>query len=406
MRSVYFLPILILPLFLLISCNSPSDNSQSEQGPQWWKGNLHTHSFWSDGYDFPEMILDSYIQEGYHFVAMTEHDLFPDHEKWLTVEKGSDREDALRDYLLRFGSDWVEVTDTDTAYRVRLKTFNEMQELFDKDGQFLMIQSEEITDRHDNKPVHLNVHNPTEVILPQGGESIKDALQQNLNRVIEQQQESDRTIITHINHPNFGWAKTADDLKPLEGTRLFEVYNGHPLVNNYGDDERPGTEEIWDEVITHNLLEGKPPMLGIAVDDAHHYREIGPEYANPFRGWVHVRSESLHTDSLLSALEKGDFYSSTGVTLHDVSFTDGTLSLDIDEQRNVTYTIQFIGTRLGDEQNPGIVLDEQRGGSASYTLQPDDLYVRAKIISDRLQENPFAEGDVETAWTQPVFLKE
>jgi hypothetical protein len=31
--------------------------------------------------------------------------------------------------------------------------------------------------------------------------------------------------------------------------------------------------------------------------------------------------------------------------------------------------------------------------------------VRAKIISSRLQENPFAAGDWETAWTQPVMFK-
>ena len=27
---------------------------------RWWKGNLHTHSLWSDGDDYPEMIADWY----------------------------------------------------------------------------------------------------------------------------------------------------------------------------------------------------------------------------------------------------------------------------------------------------------------------------------------------------------
>lgn len=400
MRFVSTFSILITFLFVFTSCNN-----QTEPEPKWWKGNLHTHSFWSDGYDFPEMILDSYKQEGYHFVAMTEHDMFPDHEKWLTVDKGSDREAAVHDYISRFGDDWVEFKDEDTNYSVRLKTFGEMSSLFNEDERFLMIQSEEITDRHDNKPVHLNVHNPAEVIQPQGGGSVMETLQNNLNIVSKQRQESERTIIVHINHPNFGWAKTAEDLKSLDGVRLFEVYNGHPLVNNYGDDERPGTEEIWDEVITDNLKKGKSPLLGLAVDDAHHYREIGAEYANPFRGWVHVRSQSLKTDSLLSAIERGDFYSSTGVTLHDISFSDGKLQLEINEEDDITYTIQFIGTKSGDLQNHGILLDEQKGNSASYNLQPDDLYVRANIISNKLQENPFSEGDFETAWTQPVNLQ-
>ena len=35
--------------------------------PRWWKGNLHTHSYWSDGDDYPEMIADWYKTNGYHF---------------------------------------------------------------------------------------------------------------------------------------------------------------------------------------------------------------------------------------------------------------------------------------------------------------------------------------------------
>ena len=30
---------------------------------RWWKGNLHTHSLWSDGDDYPEMIADWYRME-------------------------------------------------------------------------------------------------------------------------------------------------------------------------------------------------------------------------------------------------------------------------------------------------------------------------------------------------------
>jgi folate-binding protein YgfZ len=37
-----------------------------------------------------------------------------------------------------------------------------------------------------------------------------------------------------INHPNYGWAISADELLQLQRTRLFEVFNGHPLVNNLG----------------------------------------------------------------------------------------------------------------------------------------------------------------------------
>ncbi|MBA3762206.1 MAG: hypothetical protein H0X04_02535, partial [Chthoniobacterales bacterium] len=53
----------------------------------------------------------------------------------------------------------------------------------------------------------------------------------------------------------------------------------------------------------------------------------------------------------------------------------------------------------------GATLAEVKGASPSYTLNGDEHYVRVKITSSKPQANPYATGDLETAWTQPVFLK-
>ncbi|HET8736162.1 MAG TPA: histidinol-phosphatase, partial [Pricia sp.] len=37
------------------------------QDKTWYKGNLHAHSYWSDGDEFPEMIMDGYKTAGYDF---------------------------------------------------------------------------------------------------------------------------------------------------------------------------------------------------------------------------------------------------------------------------------------------------------------------------------------------------
>ena len=44
------------------SCAEPSEG-------RWYKGNLHTHSLWSDGNDFPEMICDWYKTHGLSFLG-------------------------------------------------------------------------------------------------------------------------------------------------------------------------------------------------------------------------------------------------------------------------------------------------------------------------------------------------
>ena len=38
----------------------------------------------------------------------------------------------------------------------------------------------------------------------------------------------------------------------------------------------------------------------------------------------------------------------------------------------------------------------------SYKLTGNELYVRAKVTSSKPHPNPYAAGDMEVAWTQPV----
>ena len=54
--------------------------------PQFWKGNLHTHSLWSDGDDFPEMIADWYKTHGYHFLTLSDHTVLSEGERWIPSE--------------------------------------------------------------------------------------------------------------------------------------------------------------------------------------------------------------------------------------------------------------------------------------------------------------------------------
>src|SRR5215510_5653814 len=119
-----------------------------QTGPTWWRGNLHTHSLWSDGDDFPEMSVDGYKKAGYDFVALSDHNTLAEGERYIEADPA-----VLADYRARFGEDWVEVAGDG---RVRLKTFEEYRKLFEEECKFLLIQSEEITDVFEQKPLHLN----------------------------------------------------------------------------------------------------------------------------------------------------------------------------------------------------------------------------------------------------------
>jgi hypothetical protein len=405
------------PLFLglLVAC-SPSTPET------WWRGNLHTHSLWSDGDDYPEMVIAWYRDNGYDFIALSDHNVLAAGERWVNVAAPEQRA-AFERYRARFDSSWVEFVAVGDTLSVRLKTLEEYRVLFEEGARFLILQSEEITDRFETTPVHVNATNLVSLIAPQGGTSVLDVLQNNVDAVLAQRRETGQPMFPHVNHPNFGWAITAEDLIALQGERFFEVYNGHPLVHNEGDAEHPGMDRLWDIVLAERLTRGAPVLYGIAVDDAHHYHTEGPRQSNPGRGWIMVRAGTLTPEGLVAAMEAGDFYASTGVSLDDVRFENGQLSISIVAEPGVTYRTQFIGTRRGypaalpaaapDSASPvrfayseeiGTLLSEVAGTSAAYSAQGDELYVRAKIVSSRSKPNAVAPGEVEVAWTQPVVM--
>lgn len=380
-------------------------NAAMAQSPQWFKGNLHTHSYWSDGNDFPEMIMNWYKNNGYEFVALSDHNILAEGEKWVEIPKGEKAEKSFRQYLEKYGEEWVEYEENVNKYRVRLKTLGEYRTLFEQRGEFLVIKSEEITDGYKGKPIHVNATNIQEFIEPQGGNSVVDVMQNNINAVLKQRKSTGEPMFPHINHPNFGWSVTAEDLKQLEGERFFEVYNGHPLVHNEGDSLRSGTEEMWDQVNIHYLQHGKPLILGIAVDDAHHYHEFSSRQSNPGRGWIQVKSSSLTPDALIAAMEQGNFYASTGVRLKDVHFDGQSLIIEVDAEEGVQYETEFIGVMENAKSEGARVLKREQGASASYTLSGNEMFVRAKITSDKPKQNGFTNSEYEVAWVQPVLGK-
>src|SRR5438874_13145071 len=95
-------------------------NDATPHAARWWKGNLHTHSFWSDGDDFPEMIVDWYKQHGYQFLALSDHNQMLVGEKWVNATTNKDCPVALEKYLKRFGKDWVVQRERSAENFVRL----------------------------------------------------------------------------------------------------------------------------------------------------------------------------------------------------------------------------------------------------------------------------------------------
>jgi hypothetical protein len=315
---------------VLLQAARPKTQDSAPQG-SWFKGNLHTHTLNSDGDSTPDDVVRWYREHNYHFVTLTDHN-------YLTSVDG-------------------------------------LNALHGADEKFLVMRGEELTDRIGSKPIHINGLNPVSVIQTTGGSSVVDMVQKMIDAI--------RAAggVPSVNHPNYGWAISADELAQLQRTRLFEVFNGHPLVNNIGGGGAPGLEEVWDRMLSSGKM-----LYGIAVDDAHYFKRPEDKTApRPGQGWVYVRSPRLESRALVEALERGDFYSSTGVELQSVNATAAALTITVKTEPQSKYRIQFIGKR-------GALLSEAVTSPASYTFKGDESYVRAKVI----------ESNGKLAWVQPV----
>lgn len=430
MRSAALKLLTLLFTAVAVSLPAVADEAVPADPPlRWWKGNLHTHSLWSDGDDFPEMIGEWYRTQGYHFLALSDHNILTEGPRWMKsteiVKRGG--QDALAKYRARFGGDWVETRGEPGSpdYEIRLKPLSEYRTLVEERGRFLMIQSEEISDKSEGLPVHLNATNIEELIQPLGGTTVRETIAANVRAVKDQAKRKGREIMVHLNHPNFGLAITAEDLAEVLEERFFEVYNGHPGVKHLGDEHHPSVERLWDIANTIRVGQLKsPPLMGLATDDTHDYH--GQQGARPGRGWVMVESRYLSPEHLIRAIKAGRFYSSSGVELKGFSYDSAAkeYKLEIAEEDGAEFTTQFIGTLVDADTNsepPGVdkagkpirasrkysgeigkVLATVKGTTPSYKLTGNELYVRATVTSSKPARDPVFKDQMQQVWVQPI----
>lgn len=338
----------------------------------WLKGSLHTHSDRSDGDSTPEAVVRWYREHGYGFLAITDHDRITDPAPLA---------DAAGPELLLIpaeevtglalpaaaasgaGADAGQGAEALRSPRSPRGTADGRRPEPEPGGRKV--------------PVHVNAFGPRGVIVPFKGGTPAEALAQNVARA-----RAAHALVL-VNHPNFGWALTADDLKAAApGFRLLEIFSGHPLVHFLGGGGAPSAEALWDALLTAGHR-----VHGAAVDDSHHFAgECTPARACPGRGWVVARVAERTPAAVLASLESGDFYASNGVALRDVRTSEAGLELTIEPQKSFRYRTEFVGPG-------GRVLATFDGESAAWRFSGKESYVRARVTDSMGR----------TAWTQAVF---
>jgi len=397
---------------------------------RWFKGNLHMHSLWSDGVDFPETIAVWFKDHGYHFIAFTEHDQLQVGERWVSDNPDEGKRSSrlaqcggIEHYRRQWPDDKIDIRPKGNHTEVRLKTMEECRAILEQPQQFMIMSGEEISVSWPGGNHWINAFNIPQAVPPQSCKGTSaEAMSQTVRAVYERAEG--KAVMASLDHPNFDWNARAEDIAAADGLEFMEIHTALNSANSYGEPPRVGAERIWDIVLAKRLSTGGKILYGIAADDCHRYHEetFGPG-ALPGRAWVMVRSDRLDPAAIIAAMKRGDFYASTGVTLSELEVSDRGVDLAIAPEEGVGYTVEFIGTLRGFDPTSKPVLDEtgremyttaihssdigqvlQRtsGERASYCFKGNELYVRALVISDRPHPNPTVPGDVTKAWTQPV----
>lgn len=360
-----------LLIFILVSFKTGKEKTN------WYKGNTHCHSTISDGDNPPFKVIKAYHDHGYNFLLLTDHNFLVNPD---TIKMPS----PLR-------------------------------------ADFILIPGEEVTDR---KSVHTNAFNINKYVpfsddpnqetdWQKRREEIIKALKTpgNLTKTEMLQMHVDGILeaggIPILNHPNFSEGLQVSDILHVKNLRHMELYNGHPGVANWGKEGHIAVEAKWDSILSAGRL-----MYGVASDDMHDLETRSPKDANPFRGWIMVKSSELTPNAIQQAVGKGDFYASNSVMLKTCIIGSKKCIVEIDEPATRTELSNSLGVPRIDETgqvgfqiefigNHGKVLSKTFGLKADYRPEKDDKYVRARVTYCKKTEKGFEKW---FAWTQPVFV--
>lgn len=323
-----------------------ADLTALPEGALRFKGNLHSHTTNSDGHWTPEESVAAHRAHGYHFLCLSEHDLYTDYAGAFDAE----------DFIILPGLEASAVLLTDDGRNLRLATHHIHGIL----GTDEMVAAAARRFDHGER---------LEPVVCRGSWDGRAVAQGVIDTL------TSRGCAVMYNHPL--WSRVdLDDVVGLEGLFAIEVHNfgtveecalGHDTV-------------FWDKMLASGTRLG-----GVASDDNHN----APGLDDSFGGWVVVAAPELTRSSVVRALMEGAFYASSGPAIENWGIRNGRAWVACSPCERVSLIaggpVGVGETRLAE---PGTTL-----GHAEFELRGTETYLRFECVD--------AAG--RAAWTTPVY---
>ena len=270
-----------------------------------FRANLHAHSTCSDGACSPEELKAFYLSKGISIVAFTEHEIIRTHHR--LTEPGLFT--ALVGYELGF-NDVLRVNAAQSPV-IHLNLLAKRPEL----------------------RTHVNFRPEwcwgtpqiwrTEA-LHNGIVHGRTADAQTINKTIAD--ANDLGFLVTLNHP--AWSLIPETLlQELRGLWGFEIYNTSASVNGGSTDP----SFLYDSI----LRAGQASPFCVAADDTHLSLPSSHPRCDRGRAWVTLFAPDQEYASVISALEQGRFYASTGPEIYRLQQEKTCFLLDCSPVRSV-----------------------------------------------------------------------
>ena len=252
-----------------------------------YKANLHLHTTNSDGTKSPEVVKQLYKDRGYSILSFTDHDIFiPQNE--LNDEN-----------FLAINGHELEIDENPFVGGLNVKTYHLNFYAKDQNATLSPVFSERRVWAENAKKFVTDEMRKTDVFAYYSVDSINDLIRR----------ANENGFFVTLNHPVWSLQRYPD-YAGLKGLWGIEVYNHGCARDDLTDTTIPFDDLLW-------LGEDVFP---ICSDDSHADNDL-------FGGWSMIKAESLTYEKVIDALMRGDFYSSTGPEIRELTLEDGILNV-------------------------------------------------------------------------------
>lgn len=326
-----------------------------------YRANLHCHSVLSDGKLTAQELKTAYKNEGYSILSITDHERPCNH---------SDLTD--QDFLLLTGYEAYIRPDPDCRYDVFEKEVH--LNLFAKEPD-----NEAYICYNPKYCKYVKDEAEKQAFKKVGSMRTREYTTEYINEFIRTAAENG--YLVSYNHPV--WSFESEEMI-LSYENIFSLE-----INNYSS--WLGNSLEYSGALYDKLLRMGKNWFCHAGDDNHNTSPFGSANCDSFGAFTMIMAENLTYPAVISAMESGEMYASTGPSIKEVSYEDGTVHVECSNAKKI---IVFDGSKSPLHR---IADNGETLNSSDFILKENTKYFRVVII-DENNNTASSRGFIRSEW--------